>query len=534
MAEIPDQALAQLLPALDEAARAQQQTVERFVPPRPGLLEQVGSRRHQFVLGRRGVGKSTLLRTVEARALKNGSATAFVDLETLRGIAYPDVLVHLLVAILAALRKRIKTVATLQDPKRALALLIVRRRLRKLEKRLARLLGEPQVVRKTVTKLRQTSAGAGGDLGGGVRMPDLPVAINLSARRHKTTEETESIEADFEQSKMDGLYAAAYAVRAELIRAAAELESHSCTIILDDFYHVRTDDQPYVLGYLHQVVKNIDIFLKVGAVSHRLVPFVEGDPPTGVQIGHDAGEVSLDLTLEQFSAAQAFLESVLAGILSPLDITLDDLVTDGGRTRLVLASGGVARDYLNLVAQALRVANERESRPSRPHNKITAEDVNSVSQHLQEQKQTDLQRDAGPNADALRERFSDLVAFCLDHNDTNVFVVETNLLRETEWGAEVEALADLRFVHRIGPVSIQSSTYRGRQFTAFTLDLSSYTGTRSERIRQIEFWTTKGREQLRRVGLIYSADERADASSSVAPSRPPVDWEQDPLPGIEG
>jgi len=176
--------------ALDEAARAQQQTVDRFVPPRPGLLEQVGSRRHQFVLGRRGVGKSTLLRAVEARALNNGAAVAFVDLETLRGITYPDVLVHLLVAILAALRSRVKDVSSWKRPTQKVRLIVVRGRLRTLERNLAKLLAEPQVVRKTVTKLKQTSAGASGDIGGGIQLPDLPIKLSLSANKSRKTEKT--------------------------------------------------------------------------------------------------------------------------------------------------------------------------------------------------------------------------------------------------------------------------------------------------------------------------------------------------------
>lgn len=107
MREVLDEDLARILPALDEAARAQQQSVERFVSPRPGIVEQVRSRRHQFVLGRRGVGKSTLLRAVEQQASDAGTAVAFVDLETLRGIPYPDVLIQLLIRVLGALRARI-------------------------------------------------------------------------------------------------------------------------------------------------------------------------------------------------------------------------------------------------------------------------------------------------------------------------------------------------------------------------------------------------------------------------------------------
>lgn len=331
---------------------------------------------------------------------------------------------------------------------------------------------------------------------------------------------------------MQGLFAAASQYRNVLNSAVEVLGDSGGMVILDDFYHVRSDDQPHVLGYLHQVVKNLNIWLKVGAVKHRLNSFVEGDPPTGLQVGHDASELSLDVTLESFDTAQAFLERVLQGVLTPLGFTVEQLATDGARTRLVLASGGVARDYLNLVGKALRSANDRLGTQQRPHNRVTAEDVNEVSQGLADQKQQDLNFDAGPDADQIRQRFSDLVAFCLDRNQTNVFLIEAHQLRESEWGRQIESLADLRFVHRIGNVSVQSSDFRGRQFTAFTLDLSSYTGTRSERIRQIEFWTPTGRQQLRRAGLIYVPE--ADGSTPAQEVRAaPVDWNQPPLPGMD-
>ena len=79
-------------------------------------------------------------------------------------------------------------------------------------------------------------------------------------------------------------------------------------------------------------------------------------------------------------------------------------LSEGGRQRLVLGSGGVARDYLSLTAKALRIANERASNPSRPHNRISAEDVNGAAADLSAQKQDDLRLDAGRDADKLRAR----------------------------------------------------------------------------------------------------------------------------------
>ena len=184
-------------------------------------------------------------------------------------------------------------------------------------------------------------------------------------------------------------------------------------------------------------------------------------------------------------------------------ISIDVLITEGGRQRLVLGSGGVARDYLYLTQTALRNANERTENPTRQHNRITAEDVNEASAELSSPiKQQDLARDAGPNADAIRERLSDVAKFCLDVNGTNVFLVEGTHLQEDEWGREVQALPDLRLLHEIGNLSVQTGRYRGRRFVGFTLDLSNWTGARSERIKQIEFWTPTGRQEARRARLI--------------------------------
>jgi hypothetical protein len=521
-----------LLPALEEAARANQHTVERFVPPRTGIVEQVSARRHQFVLGRRGVGKTTLLRVVEQAATQGGSAVAFVDLETLRGIPYPDVLINLLIRVLGALRKPIRNLGRDQSLKRHVGFFRVNRSIRRLERELHRLLGEPQTVRRTVTRLKRSETSASGRLNLAVAIPHVPVIGSGQAKATRDRSDIDEIQAEFDQTKMEGLFAAATAIRRVLEQADRILGDPGCTIILDDFYHVARTDQPHVLAYLHQVTKNIGIFMKIGAVQHRLVSFLEGDPPTGLQVGHDAGELSLDVTLESFDTAQSFLERVLGGVVESVGSTVDELLTPGGRTRLVLASVGVARDYLNLTSQALRIANERQDRPARPHNRITAEDVNEVSRHLAEQKEQDLVSDAGENADALRSRLSNLVTFCLDRNRTNVFLVESSKLRETDWGRDIEALAELRFIHRISSVSVQTSNYRGRQFTAFTLDLSSYTGTRSERIRQIEFWTTDGHQDLRRVGLIFIPGQESGTRSDEGELEAAVDWTQDPLPGI--
>jgi Cdc6-like AAA superfamily ATPase len=501
---ITDEEVTQLLPALAEAERATEATAARFVPPRPGILEEVSARRHQLVYGRRGVGKSTLLHRVAAGGAENGRAVIFVDIETLRGRPYPDVLIELLKELLDHLEERLRADGRFVSWKRRK----LRRRVRELSEAMSQLLQEPQLAEHTVSTLRSRArqAKTGWSLGAGLRLAaqHRGVGANVTAAGQMTRagEQSETaqatIAAKFEKTKMDGLVEAAILVRDVLGDAQKELAVPTL-VVLDDFYHIPLDDQPEVLAYLHQVVKGLDISLKVCGVRRRLKPYAAGDPPVGMQPEHDAGTIPLDITLERFEVAKEFLERVLAGIITPLGIELDRLITDGGRERLVLASGGVARDYLSLVRRALRNATERPSHQWRVKNRITAEDVAQAATALYEQKQEELKQDAGDEAEALRSRLSEIVRFCVETHRTNVFLVETTKLQEETWGKDVQALADLRFIHRVDTLSTKrgGETYAGRKFAAFTLDLSTWTSTRSEQISPISFWEREGRQKIR-------------------------------------
>jgi len=104
------------------------------------------------------------------------------------------------------------------------------------------------------------------------------------------------------------------------------------------------------------------------------------------------------------------------------------------------------------------------------------------------------------------------------HALTTASVRRTSTRRPPNY--QIQALADLRLVHPIGNLSVQTGNYRGRRFVGFTLDLSNYTGTRSERITQIDFWTPTGKQATRRARLIYTP-----GASSRAPARGPEEDE---------
>src|SRR5262245_32947972 len=155
---ISDEQFVALVPEIVESARASQRTIERFVPPRLGIVEEASARRHRLVYGRRGVGKSTLLRAVERRVSDEGGVAVFIDLETLRGIPYPDVLIQLLIELFDALAERLRHVGGTW--RQRVRLFKQRRRLRRLSRFFRRLLAEPQTAEHTVRKLRAKARGA--------------------------------------------------------------------------------------------------------------------------------------------------------------------------------------------------------------------------------------------------------------------------------------------------------------------------------------------------------------------------------------
>lgn len=84
---------------IEESTRANKQGVARFVEPAQGRpLSRATSKRHHIVFGRRGSGKTSLLRKAAAQLTVDRRPISFIDLERFKGHTYPDVLVSVLIS----------------------------------------------------------------------------------------------------------------------------------------------------------------------------------------------------------------------------------------------------------------------------------------------------------------------------------------------------------------------------------------------------------------------------------------------------
>jgi hypothetical protein len=97
---------------IEEATRATRDAPRRFIEPARGTLDRAKSRRHHIVFGRRGSGKTSLLRKAGADLTRGRIPTAFIDLEAFKGHAYPDVLLSALIETLNAFNTWLATAGT--------------------------------------------------------------------------------------------------------------------------------------------------------------------------------------------------------------------------------------------------------------------------------------------------------------------------------------------------------------------------------------------------------------------------------------
>lgn len=505
--------VARLETLIEESTRSTSAGVKRFVEPAHGTLNRAMSRQHHLIFGRRGSGKSSLLRKAAADLTVDRRPIAFVDLESFKGHTYPDVLLSVLVETFEKFAQWLDTAAIAPANKTSFwARLFGTKPTRKpFDKKLAKQLATD--LRKSVYALRQvlfseddtivtelTSSKDHANLSRsiGANLGDKPFSVSGNKSQSNTQESTASKSETYTRDKINHLNRHILDYQ-PLFRRMAVLSGGDAFLILDDLYHLKKKDQPNVIDYFHRVAKGNQLWLKLGTIRHRSEWYVNGDPPIGAKIGDDISDIDLDLTLERYSTTRAFLGRILDSFLQESNLTCNALLTDGALDRLVLASGGVTRDFLGLLRRSVLIARERGD--TFRGEKVGAEDVNTASGDYDASKREELSRDTMDEAESLEGEFGNIVYFAREYANANVFLVDQTL--QNDQMEMIEELVDLRLVHRIkGALTVADRP--GKKFEAFMLDLSQYTASRKKRdFEVIEFWKSDATDKIRRPGLIY-------------------------------
>ena len=175
---------------------------------------------------------------------------------------------------------------------------------------------------------------------------------------------------------------------------------------------------------------------------------------------------------------------------------MKEFITDGALDRLVLASGGVARDFLTIFRRSVHIAREKKL------EKITAEEINEAAGEYDTTKKEELTRDTYKAEEIpLIQVLNEIQTFCLDNAKSNCFLVDKDATGS--WVDAINELVDLKLLHLVRS-RVTVSKKQGKIFNGYMLDLSQYTGSRARRgVTIVEFWKADSTEQLRKVSLIF-------------------------------
>lgn len=262
-----------------------------------------------------------------------------------------------------------------------------------------------------------------------------------------------------------------------LIQRFLRTTDHRLYVFIDELHYLlpRTE-QSRLLDMIHGSVRDCDAWLKVAGIKH-LSQWFQSNPPVGLQTGHDADHIDLDLTLENPSGAKDFLETVLRSYAKHVGIkSLLAVLSPQALDRLVLASGAVPRDYLVLSSAAIRQAQKREKAKL-----VGVQDVNKAAGEAANVKITELEEDAAAvpgSATSIMDALKRLRTFCLDERRCTYFRVD---FQDKERSAPqynlIQSLLDLRLTHLVS-ASLSDEHQAGRRFEVFMLDLSQFSGQR--------------------------------------------------------
>ncbi|NYI41706.1 hypothetical protein [Demequina lutea] len=434
--------------------------------------------------------------------MANGTAAALVDMEQFSGREYPDVLIEILIALLDSAKAKIRWKQAASDLRMSITV-------SKMRSELNTLLTDPAKTRMLVYRERNTKKSLSGT--GVAGLAGGPGGVTGVARASRQSQERQEHYSDFEVLKIERLLQIVPRVSGTLRSLAARSHGGMALAFVDDFGYVALPDQPDVLGYLSRVCKGTGFWLKIGGVESRLRTFRPGDPPQGMELGHDVDLLQLDVTLASFATAKGFLERVLDGVLKDMAVRTSDLLTPTARDRLVLACGGaVARDYITITESALSEALDRMNKDGAldagDEVKITAEDVHrSVRKRIGEKESESLKLDAGSEAQALTARWQDVCSFVQQSSENEVFVlVEQSQLESTDWGRQIQQLENLRLLHRIRDTVPKTPSWRGRRVIVYMIDLGQVANQRM-RTGIPEFWKGEAEfDRLRRAEWVYT------------------------------
>lgn len=204
----------------------------------------------------------------------------------------------------------------------------------------------------------------------------------------------------------------------------------------------------------------------------------------------------MDRGLPDFNNSKRFLEDILQSLAEEKKIGVSELFSDGALDRLVLAAGGVPRDYIGLASDSISVAKNRGVSAKAGSHRVIAEDVNEAAGRTVTLKLADLDEDARDRSDELRTLIIKLTAHCRDTGCAWFLADTLDQALVTQLGR----LQNMRFIHLIDSNESLPDQQSSR-YLVYILDVSQLA---AQRAVQVDFMGWTKREKRRARKLVFN------------------------------
>lgn len=472
---------------IQESIRVQRGTPEmiEYVDVSRALNDAV-TRQNHVVFGRRGCGKTLLLNTAEKR-LDGTIRIVYINCEDYKRHSFPNVLIEILDRLFGELEKHLS--GWFGRKKRSRELISeIRAELKELK----------QAADEVERKVREVSSN---ESEGHTRAALAVQTLRIGAEQVRAQRAAVEEEYKRHDSKIHKLNLMLPHLK-ERVREFFELSSDVKAIFLelDDFYQLPRTMQPHVADYVHRLCKDVPLYFKFATLRHATTLYADrGGQPTGAQERHDFQPINVDFTLAEFKKTSEQLRRILHefGKRAGMDSNeVDLLFMGGGFERLVLASGGVPRDFLALLLEALAPKHEGDER-------VGKDDVRLMSLIVFQRRIEELKADSEQQDQDLLIRGTYAIRkFCSDRK-SNVFLVSEKVLQEQNGVRELlNRLLDYRIIHSVGTALTHKS--QTGTFSAYMIDIGAYANLRKlvGRFTEIDITAQDARERSRNAPVL--------------------------------
>lgn len=454
-------------------------------------LTDVKARQNHAIFARRGCGKTLLL--LHSRQIMDSQVkTVYLNCEDFKTHSFPNVLIEILDAVFGELQRNLS--GWFGKKKRSRAIIIqIRSQLDQLRKR-------------ADTQVEQVREATTTEIADGVNVKTaIPGAFEFGAEN-----------SDSQKRELERTYKKADDKLQELnvwlprlkdqIREFFILSSGVKVVFIqiDDFYHLKRVDQPFVMDYVHRLCKDLPLYFKVATLRHASVLYADRNgQPTGAQERHDYQPINIDFTFADFRKTESQLRRIFhefgkqAGMAS---IQIDEIFKGDGFKRLIMAGGGVPRDCLSIFLEVLENVSEGDGR-------IGKDDVRIMSRSNFERRIEELKQDSeGAEQNVLLKGIYVIRKFCMEKKMNLFFISEQMLQQEDKLRDLIYRLLDYRIIHSAGTAVTHKS--QPGTFHSFVIDVGAYANMRTlqGRFTELDVGDPGTREKMRSSPIMALED----------------------------